>query len=628
MIEMTSAATTPPPERSLSGEVARKKMIAERQERSVFWKVVHLLGSLKLALCLLAAIAIACAVATFYESGFSAKIAQHYIYKAPWFLFWLGLLCVNLFSVTLTRWPWQKKHTGFIITHYGIIILLIGAVIGSQFGFEGNVNLHKDRPPLNRVVTSRSIIQIEDPNSPALLVKPFDALVTRPTARRPRVLPVPGTDWQIVAVEAAEDLVTEDILVEPVAGTPVGPAAVLRWESQTAEQNERMVLQTSDPARARQSLFGMADIRLQNELPRTRQETAVETQMVLARFAPVLQGPASGITILLDPDGETVRVIPPQGSAATYRRADLMGETIEAGGARIFFPEYWPDFVMRDGQPATQSEEPNNPALLARVTFSMAVAEGEPTAGTTGTELTNLEFRASVVPGTTPGEETLVYQLWRQGQLTREGRAALGETVATGWNDWNFTVEALSPSASILRETRPAREGVAEERTGVPGFLAWLEASDGQRGEPTWVESGNVTTLRIDHRFVRLAYGLQLQEVPFSIRLVDFEVPRFEGTQTPANFIATVEFRDPVTGETKVDDARMNKPANWPGGWGPLLTGINYKFSQAEWNPRNLSETTLQVLYDPGWMLKWIGSLAICVGITLMFYWKPRQKNP
>lgn len=621
-----STVSPPPPQTSLSPEAARKKMIAERQRRSVFWRAVHLLGSLQLALFLLATIAVACAVATFYESGFSAKIAQHYIYKAPWFIFWLGLLCVNLFAVTLTRWPWQKKHTGFIITHYGIIILLIGAVIGSQFGFEGNVNLHKDRPPLNRVVTSRSIIQIEDPNSPALLVKPFDALVTRPSERRPRVLPVPGTDWRIVAVDVAQDLVTEDILVDPLPGLAAGPAAVLRWQSETAEQNQRFVLQTADPARARQTLFGMAEINLRPSLPATREETAVETQMVLARFAPVLTGEASGITILLDANGETVRVVPPQGGAATYRRADLMGQTIEAGAARIHFPEYWPDFVMRDGRPSTQSDQPNNPALLARITFPKVVAEDEKApAGAEGVPA--LEFRASVAGGENDGKPVLAYQLWRQGRLDREGRASVGDTVATGWNDWQFTVEDLSPNASIVRETRPGRPGVAEEITGVPGFLAWLEASDGARGEPTWIESGNVTTLRIDHRFVRLAYGLQLQEIPFSIRLVDFEVPRFEGTQTPANFIATVEFRDPVTGETKVDDARMNKPANWPGGWGPLLTGLNYKFSQAEWNPRNLSETTLQVLYDPGWMLKWIGSLAICVGITLMFYWKPRKKT-
>ncbi len=37
----------------------------------------------------------------------------------------------------------------------------------------------------------------------------------------------------------------------------------------------------------------------------------------------------------------------------------------------------------------------------------------------------------------------------------------------------------------------------------------------------------------------------------------------------------------------------------------------------------DLKETTLQVLHDPGWLYKWIGSLGIIIGIVIMFYWKP-----
>jgi hypothetical protein len=31
------------------------------------------------------------------------------------------------------------------------------------------------------------------------------------------------------------------------------------------------------------------------------------------------------------------------------------------------------------------------------------------------------------------------------------------------------------------------------------------------------------------------------------------------------------------------------------------------------------------VLYDPGWPFKWIGSLGICCGIALMFYFMPKR---
>ena len=175
---------------------ARKQMIAERRKRSAAWRVIHWLGSLQLALILLATIAIACAIATFAESNFNTKIAQTYIYKAPWFQIWLAVLCVNLFAVTLTRWPWQKRHIGFVVTHYGIITLLCGAMVGMQTGFEGNVTLRRNAPPTSRVTTSRSIIQLESPADSALYLMPFDAEVTRPSARRPRSVSSPRHEPQ------------------------------------------------------------------------------------------------------------------------------------------------------------------------------------------------------------------------------------------------------------------------------------------------------------------------------------------------------------------------------------------------------------------------------------------------
>ncbi|MFM8716588.1 MAG: hypothetical protein ACKOF3_07380, partial [Spartobacteria bacterium] len=87
----------------------RKRLVEARKKNSTAWRVIHWLGSLQLALILLATIAIACAAATIAESEFSTKIAQVYIYKAPWFIVWLAVLCINLFAVTLTRWPWEKS---------------------------------------------------------------------------------------------------------------------------------------------------------------------------------------------------------------------------------------------------------------------------------------------------------------------------------------------------------------------------------------------------------------------------------------------------------------------------------------------------------------------------------------
>jgi len=191
----------------------RKRLVEERKRNSPLWRLVHWLGSLQLALVLLATIAVACAVATIAESEFNSKIAQAYIYKAPWFIVWLAVLCINLFAVTLTRWPWEKKHTGFIITHYGIITLLIGAMVGLQTGFEGNVTLHKDKPPVRKITVNRSIIQVESPNDSALYVMPFDASTALPSEKRPRTFAVPHTELEIIADGFSDYLVKKERLV-------------------------------------------------------------------------------------------------------------------------------------------------------------------------------------------------------------------------------------------------------------------------------------------------------------------------------------------------------------------------------------------------------------------------------
>lgn len=69
----------------------------------------------------------------------------------------------------------------------------------------------------------------------------------------------------------------------------------------------------------------------------------------------------------------------------------------------------------------------------------------------------------------------------------------------------------------------------------------------------------------------------------------------------------------------------MNYPATYPGGLWRSVVGLNYKFSQASWNPQNLNESTLQVLFDPGWPLKWIGSLMISFGILVMYYYREKK---
>ena len=586
----------------------RKRLVEERKKNSTFWRVVHWLGSLQLALILLATIAIACAAATIAESEFSTKVAQVYIYKAPWFLIWLAVLCINLFAVTLTRWPWEKKHAGFIITHYGIITLLIGAMVGIQTGFEGNVTLHKDKGPVRKVTVNRSIIQVESPNDSALYVMPFDASTARPSEKRPRIFEVPQTNLQIIADGFSDNLIKEEILVPSDSGAP---GVMLRFTSPRMGQNLEMPIVLEGKAPQERDFSGLARVVFQSELPPPKSAAGSETQMVFGKFASVVQGEdkASGIRVMLGADGKKITIAPPDAAAVTYLREDVMKTPIQVGGALVTLEDYWPDFEMVGGRPATKSDVPNNPAALVRIQNAQA-SEGD--------------LKPTLLVA--PGEGGIRYQLQRNGATLAGGSAKVGESFATGWADWQVEVLGFYPQAAVRSTMKPGPP-LPKGENAVPGFRARLVSSEKKDSETRWVASGDITSLTDGQNVVRIGYGLELRPMPFAMRLLNFEVPRYEGTETPSNFIATVEFKEDGTGFTKTGTARMNHPASFPGTVLANFTGINYKFSQAEWNPRDLGETTLQVLYDPGWLMKWLGSLAICIGITIMFYFKPKTTD-
>src|SRR5271163_4544724 len=114
--------------------------------------VFRFLSSVRLAVILLAVLIAGAAAGTIYESRFDAKVARAYVYEAPWFTIWLLLLVTNLIAAAFSRYPWKKHHTGFVMTHAGIVTLLIGAMVGRIWGVEGTMTIFEGKPPSNRLV--------------------------------------------------------------------------------------------------------------------------------------------------------------------------------------------------------------------------------------------------------------------------------------------------------------------------------------------------------------------------------------------------------------------------------------------------------------------------------------------
>jgi hypothetical protein len=123
-----------------------------------------------------------------------------------------------------------------------------------------------------------------------------------------------------------------------------------------------------------------------------------------------------------------------------------------------------------------------------------------------------------------------------------------------------------------------------------------------------------------------IAYGWKIVPLPIGLQLLDFEVTRNEGSDSPAGFKSTMRILT-ADGETATGSCWMNNPFSYPGAWWRTWTGFTYKISQASWYPEHLGLRTVQILRDPGWLLKWIGSLLVVVGVFMMFYLQPYRKQ-
>ena len=104
-------------------------------------KLFYFFCSLKLAVLILISLLLMLAVGTFIESRYDAEVAKAWVYKSSYLYFLFGLLIINLLFVMFQRWPWKKRHTGFLLAHIGIITVSLGAFFSHQWGVDGSIQI-------------------------------------------------------------------------------------------------------------------------------------------------------------------------------------------------------------------------------------------------------------------------------------------------------------------------------------------------------------------------------------------------------------------------------------------------------------------------------------------------------
>ncbi len=140
---------------------------------------------------------------------------------------------------------------------------------------------------------------------------------------------------------------------------------------------------------------------------------------------------------------------------------------------------------------------------------------------------------------------------------------------------------------------------------------AFVEPVAGGRSYGTWLVSnalGAPQSFVHEGHTYRLVMRNRRQYLPYAITLKHFSHDVYPGTDIPKNFSSLVRLDNPATGEARDVLIYMNQPLRYGG----------KAFYQASFG-KNDTLSILQVVENPGWLLPYISTALVTIGLLIHF---------
>lgn len=603
----------------------------------IFGHIIKKLGSLKLAVVLISVITCVLIAATLVEAKYSTELAVNLFYGSWWFSSLLFLLSLNVISSALVRYPWSRRQYGFLMTHSGIVIILIGAIVGLLGGREGYITLSENGPAVDSLTTGREVLQIGRSGEKSFLRIPLDLDRIKKSSAPIRIssesiLPPETLQASIVSRYAH----TEDRTVVSPGETGFNPALEISIRPPMADEVDdiREWMVCNDPERQILQM-GPLFIRLM------KAETEEKLQALL-------NPPPVSETGGLGKLNFKVEGVPFELNVHQWLGKEMKSED---GKITIALKEYFADFRMdeEEEKPVSASDEPNNPAIRYEVSWGEEAAPKK-AVGFAFADYPDLamihvegaqekavetvyDFDRSMMDVGIFAENSVVfliagpgdklhYAARRPGEERRSGPVELGKILPLeGWKmNPGLSVAQYLQNAEVRQVVTPIP---LEEGSGFSRPALELQLTGGghstnvviQWNRPFEVMAGADPTNRVP---VTLLYTDEKIPLGFKVQLLKFNMPTFEGTQMPASYESLVRVTDQETGDALERKVWMNHPMSYGG----------YRISQSGYSQgMGTTRSTLQLLADPGSWLKWLGSILLMVGITVMYFWEPDRKK-
>ncbi len=153
------------------------------------------------------------------------------------------------------------------------------------------------------------------------------------------------------------------------------------------------------------------------------------------------------------------------------------------------------------------------------------------------------------------------------------------------------SADAMGSMATNLRDALRLSLRLGDEEREV-----WVRGVRGMMGEPIVADFGDAR--------VSVTYGAKVIRLPFAIKLVDFQLERYPGSNSPSSYASEVVLMDEAQGIEQPFRIYMNH----------VLDHRGYRFFQSSYDRDELG-TVLSVNNDPGTLPTYIGYAMMAIGM-------------
>ena len=127
-------------------------------------KIYRLLGSIYFAILLISLAALMVIAGTLIESFTDSHLlAARWTYHHPFFGILLWCFFINILFSALQRWPFKWRHLPFLITHFGLLMIIGGTILKNKIGLQGNLTLLEGASSLDVHLPYTHALSIETP---------------------------------------------------------------------------------------------------------------------------------------------------------------------------------------------------------------------------------------------------------------------------------------------------------------------------------------------------------------------------------------------------------------------------------------------------------------------------------